>query len=148
MTIFEEILTTKLMIMKNMFFSIVLLIGTINFTHAQNESAQGVALAPDMEFETEEYDFGTIKQGVPVTADFGFKNAGAIPLVITQTKGSCGCTVADYTKGEIKPGGSGNISATYNAAALGAFNKTVTIFANIPEQTKVLRIKGEVVKEK
>jgi Protein of unknown function (DUF1573) len=42
------------------------------------------------------------------------------------------------------PGGSGFIKATYNAAAPGAFNKTVTVTANIESGFVQLTIKGEV----
>lgn len=90
------------------------------------------------------HDFGQIEKDVPVVASFEFVNQGNAPLVIISTQGSCGCTVSDYTKGEIMPGEKGLVTATYNAAKVGAFNKTVTVNANTMEGPIVLSIKGEV----
>lgn len=90
------------------------------------------------------HDFQKIQQGVPVTAEFEFTNIGDTPLMITQAKGSCGCTVPSYPKEPIAPGQTGIIKAQFNAASVGVFNKTVTITANTG-QPAVLTIKGEVV---
>ncbi|MDN5201876.1 DUF1573 domain-containing protein [Fulvivirgaceae bacterium BMA10] len=108
-------------------------------------SIESEVLAPTFNWESKEHDFGKIKHAVPVTAKFEFENTGSAPLVIQSAKGSCGCTVADYTKTAIKPGEKGFIKATYNAASLGAFNKTVTVTANTEDGPVVLKIKGEVV---
>ena len=91
------------------------------------------------------YDFGQIEKDNPVTAQFSFENTGDQSLMIINVKGSCGCTVADYTKGEIRPGELGEVTATYNAAKVGAFNKTVTVTASAGDEPIVLTIKGEVV---
>lgn len=95
-------------------------------------------------WELTTYDFGTIEQHKPAMAKFKFQNTGDQPLVIVSTKGSCGCTVADYTKGEILPGKYGEVSATYNAKKPGAFTKTVTVYANTGDEPIVLTIKGKV----
>jgi hypothetical protein len=91
------------------------------------------------------FDFGKIKINKPVTQEFIFTNTGDIPLVVSSVKASCGCTVADYTKDPIAPGAKGFVKATYNAASLGQFTKTVTVNANTEEGVAVLTIKGEVV---
>lgn len=91
------------------------------------------------------HDFGKIKKGVPVTKLFEFVNSGTETLKISKVKGSCGCTVTDYTKENIAPGEKGMVKATYNAAKIGTFSKTVTVTANTPEGNVVLHIKGEVV---
>ncbi len=90
------------------------------------------------------HDFGTIKQNVPVSHKFTFTNNGDAPLVISSVQASCGCTVADYSKDPIPPGAEGYVSATYNAATVGTFNKTVTVNANIAEGAVKLSIKGQV----
>jgi hypothetical protein len=91
------------------------------------------------------FDFGKIKQNVPVTHEFSFVNKGNAPLVISSVQASCGCTVAEYSKEAIGPGQKGFVKATYNAAKAGAFTKTVTINANTEETTVLLTIKGEVI---
>ncbi|MFZ6011242.1 MAG: DUF1573 domain-containing protein [Bacteroidota bacterium] len=91
------------------------------------------------------YDFGKIKVGVPVTYDFTFKNSGTVPLVISSVQASCGCTVTSYSKDPIEPAGKGFVKATYNAARVGQFTKTVTVNANTQQGLVQLTIKGEVV---
>lgn len=91
------------------------------------------------------HDFGKIKLNNPVTHEFTFTNTGDAPLVILTVKASCGCTVTEYTKIPIEPGAKGFVKATYNAAAVGVFNKTVTINANTDEGVVQLAIKGEVI---
>lgn len=93
------------------------------------------------------HDFGRIQQGKPVTAEFKFTNKGELPLIINSAKGSCGCTGVEYPKEPITPGATGVIKATYNAAALGAFNKSVTVESNAEGGTTTLYMKGQVQKE-
>jgi hypothetical protein len=92
-----------------------------------------------------EFNFGKIKVGVPVTYEFSFTNSGQIPLVISTVQASCGCTVTSYTKDPIEPGAKGFVKATYNAANVGQFTKTVTVNANTDEGVAQLTIKGEVI---
>lgn len=101
--------------------------------------------AAAFEWKAVSHDFGKIPQGKPVTAEFKFKNSGTVPLVISNAQGSCGCTVPEYTKEPIAPGKEGIIKATFNAAAGGPFNKTVTITANTEKGQETLTVKGEVV---
>jgi hypothetical protein len=93
------------------------------------------------------HDFGKIEQGKPVIHEFTFTNNGSTPLVISNVKGSCGCTVTDYTKDPVAPGKKGVVKATFNAAAIGTFNKSIRVTANVEGATETLFIKGEVVKE-
>ncbi len=90
------------------------------------------------------FDFGKIKQNEPVASTFDFVNTGTEPLVISSVKASCGCTVTDYTKDPIQPGAKGFVKATYNAAKVGQFTKTVTVNANTEDAIVLLTIKGEV----
>jgi len=92
-----------------------------------------------------DHNFGQIKQGKPVTAEFKFTNKGQDPLVISKAYGSCGCTGVEYPKEPIMPGVSGVIKATFNAAAAGTFNKTVTVESNAEGGLVTLNIHGEVV---
>lgn len=91
------------------------------------------------------FDFGQIKVKKPVTHEFSFVNAGSAPLVITSVQASCGCTVTKYSKEPISPGSSGFVTATYDAAKVGVFTKTVTVNANTDGGAVLLTIKGEVV---
>ena len=106
----------------------------------------GRDLAALFEWEETTHNFGKIAKDVPVTHEFSFTNRGETPLIISNVKGSCGCTVTDYTKESIAPGESGMVKATYNAAKVGTFHKTVKVTANTEDGPVVLSIKGEVLK--
>jgi hypothetical protein len=117
---------------------------------SQELMASSKALATTMKsakFNWDEtvYDFGKIEKDVAVTHKFTFTNSGDGSLVITAVKASCGCTVAEYSQDPIPAGEEGFVKATYNAAKVGLFTKTVTINANTESGTVVLTIKGEVI---
>jgi Protein of unknown function (DUF1573) len=99
----------------------------------------------EFKFNEEKHDFGKVPQGIPVTTVFEFTNIGIEPLILTEVKPTCGCTIADYTKTPVKSGEKGIIKITYNAAALAPFNKTIVVTSNAKTPTKYLNIVGEVV---
>lgn len=96
-------------------------------------------------FKEESFNFGDIEKGKPATHEFTFKNTSDQTILITNVKASCGCTTPNWTKTPIKPGESGNVTATYNAAHPGPFTKTVTVTTNDTDQNKILSIKGKVI---
>ena len=99
----------------------------------------------EMTFETDMHDFGTIEYAGNGTYEFKFVNTGKEPLIISDAKGSCGCTVPTYPKNTpIKPGASEVIKVTYDTKRAGNFTKTVTIHSNATSGDKVLTIKGHV----
>ncbi len=101
---------------------------------------------PAIQFETEKHDFGRIEKGVQAKYRFKFTNTGTSDLIINNVHASCGCTTPSWSKDPVKPGESGYIEASYNSnAGHGPFAKTVTVSTNIPNQTKVLTIQGEVI---
>lgn len=100
---------------------------------------------PELEFETKEHDFGIIKQGESVSYTFNFTNVGESGLVISQAKGSCGCTVPEWPKEEILPQEEGKIKVTFNSSGKsGIQTKTVTLVSNAIPNTTVLTIKAEI----
>lgn len=106
-----------------------------------------MAQKPDdvIKLNTDTYDFGKIKQGVPVTTYFEVTNISDRPVVIENVMPSCGCTTPEWSKGPIPPHTTAKIKVGYNAAAVMPFKKDVNIkLAGIPE-TKLIRITGEVL---
>ncbi|HKZ38897.1 MAG TPA: DUF1573 domain-containing protein [Chryseolinea sp.] len=101
--------------------------------------------APSFSWNLTAYDFGKIPLNKPVTHEFKFTNTGNAPLVISSVQASCGCTVTEYSKDPIAPGGEGFVKATYNASKVGVFSKSVTVNANAEESVVQLIIKGEVI---
>ncbi len=98
----------------------------------------------EFKFNEEKHDFGKIPQGKPVTTQFLFTNIGEEPLILTEVKPTCGCTIADYTKAPVKKGEQGIIKITYNAAVPGGFTKTIIVTSNARTPQKYLNIVGEV----
>jgi hypothetical protein len=109
-------------------------------------TSTGVAPAAAISFKELEFthDFGAIPQSTPVTYNFVFTNTGKLPLVLSNAVGSCGCTAAEWPKDAIPAGKTGVIKVTYNAAAAGTFDRTVTLTSNAANPTTVLHIKGDV----
>lgn len=104
---------------------------------------------PEFNFDQEEFQFGTVKQGEAVTHEFTFVNVGAEPLIITEAHGSCGCTVPQYPKTPIKNGEKGSIKVTFNTAGKqGMQDKTVTITSNAKTSPKVIHVKGTVLSKR
>lgn len=106
-------------------------------------SAMSIAIG-EFKFEKETHDFGTIAYNKPVSYEFTFNNVGDAPLMLLNVEPTCGCSVADYSKTPIKPGDSGKIKVTYNAAAKGPFTKSFIIKSNTKTPVKTLTIKGNV----
>ena len=99
-----------------------------------------------MVFENETIDYGSIAHNADGNRQFVFVNNGTKPLIITNTTGSCGCTVPTTPKEPIAPGAKGIIGVKYATDRVGAFTKTVTVTSNAEGQpTKVLTIKGTVL---
>jgi hypothetical protein len=142
--------------MKKIFLLAMLTVLGVTTSNAQeNKKAKSAsetkAVSPKLEgagmvFETETIDYGTIEHNAEGTRKFVFTNNGNKPLIITNTQGSCGCTVPTTPKEPIAPGAKGEIGVHYATDRVGAFTKTVTVTSNAEGQpTKVLTIKGTVL---
>ena len=134
--------------MKNLKISILALtLGLMSFSvvpNHKNTTVKTVTTSP-ISWKSETIDVGQIPQGTPKLIEFEFKNTGKTAVKITTVHGSCGCTATDYTKEAIAPGKTAIIKATYNAANMGVFTKTVTVTTSAEETPKVLTFKGTVV---
>ena len=106
---------------------------------------QTISVGSTISWTSEEIDLGEIKRNVPANIIFEFKNTGNTAVVISNVQGSCGCTTTNYTKTPVQPGETATIEATFNAANLGAFTKTVTVTTTADKTPKVLTFKGTVI---
>ena len=79
-------------------------------------------------------NFGSIQMGESKTVTFRLKNIGNKPLLLTNVKAGCGCTVADYTKGAIAPGAEGIVTGEFdsNKAQTGEVHKSIYVTTNTP----------------
>jgi hypothetical protein len=97
-------------------------------------------------FDSEIIDYGTIAHNAEPNRKFEFTNNGNKALIITNTQGSCGCTVPTAPKEPIAPGARGVIGVRYATDRVGPFTKTITVSSNAEGMpSKVLTIKGTVL---
>jgi hypothetical protein len=139
--------------MKKIFAAVALFLG-LGFTATAQEGGSVVPSidpnAPEMKFETEVVDFGTVKFDANGVREFKIKNVGKSPLTISNVQGQCGCTATTidgkpgWPQEPILPGKSASIKVKYDTKRPGPFEKNVTITSNAKEPSKVVKIKGVV----
>jgi cyclophilin family peptidyl-prolyl cis-trans isomerase len=126
--------------MKSIFALFFVIIGLNGYTQIE----KGAKIL----FNKETHDYGIIKYNADPYCVFEFKNTGNEALLITEARGSCGCTVPEWPKEPIAPGATGMLKVTYDTKRVGSFQKSVTITSNaVNDPVKVVNIKGEVLPE-
>lgn len=101
--------------------------------------------AQSISFSQDKIDYGVIKKGSDGNKIFKFTNTGDKPLIISNVKSSCECSVPSWPRIPILPGKSGEINVKYNTKNLGKFSKSIEVYSNDPKVSrKILKIKGEV----
>ncbi len=109
--------------------------------------ASSAIAQPRLSSNKETHNFGQIEWKHPVNVEYTITNTGDKPLVLTNVTTSCACSVASWTKTPIAPGEKGTVSATFDAKALGHFEKNIGIYSNAQPSLVYLRFVGEVVEE-
>ena len=117
--------------------ALMALVAFIGFT-AQAQQAK-------ISFKEDTVDYGNIAKGSDGVRVFEFTNTGDAPLIISDVKSSCGCTVPKKPDGPIAPGASSTIQVKYDTNRVGPIRKTVTVYSNASEPMVALKIKGEVM---
>ncbi|WP_420321845.1 DUF1573 domain-containing protein [Flagellimonas sp.] len=120
---------------------LMLFVGLLSLgTYAQEATAK-------IEFKSETIDYGEIAKGSDGVRVFEFTNTGTAPLVISNVKSSCGCTIPKKPEDPILPGKTGQIQVKYDTNRVGPIRKAITVTSNAATATKVLKIKGTVKAE-
>ena len=119
---------------------IVSVIALAGFAQTGAKKAEDV-----VKFKEVRHNFGKIKQGVPVTYDFEFLNVGNEPVIIETATASCGCTTPTWPQQPVMKTKGDKIKAGFNAAAPGAFEKTVFVKIKGVDVPYELKIAGEVL---
>ena len=130
------------------YFLISLLI-TVSLFSCKNKSereldAAKAAAVDSVNFTTVQWidsivKFGTINKGDKIDIKFRCKNTGDKPLILTNARPTCGCTVSDYTKQPIAPGAEGLITATFDSKKVGTsgdVRKTIIVNTNTKNGTE------------
>jgi hypothetical protein len=117
---------------------IIALIAFIGLTQQANAQAK-------IEFKTDIIDYGEITKGSDGLRIFEFTNTGNAPLIVSNVKSSCGCTVPSKPDGPVAPGESSTIEVKYDTKRIGPIRKTVTVYSNADQPIVSLKIKGKVL---
>ena len=102
---------------------------------------------PQMAFKHTHLNLGRVVQGTKVDSSYSFTNVGGGPLVITDVRGSCGCTVGkDWPKQPVKPGERATIRISFDSEGrTGHQEKTVTVVANTSPPSNILTLTADVI---
>lgn len=110
---------------------------------AQNAQANNPN-APVVTFDKLVHDYGDIDQNADGRCEFKFTNDGKEPLILSNVRSSCGCTVPEWPRQPILPGQSEIIKVKYDTKRVGMINKSISVYSNASESPITLRIKGKV----
>jgi len=133
--------------MKKFFISFALIVTATLISCAQNAEGDKENNPVEITFEETTHDYGTIPLNGDGTYAFEFKNTGKEPLILSNVRSSCGCTVPKWPREPIEVGETGKISVKYNTRTAGKFSKSVTVYSNASNSPVVLRITGVVEKK-
>ena len=108
---------------------------------AAAERDEAATKFPVMQFDKTDHDFGEIEKGKSVETTFSYTNVGDAPLVITDIKSSCGCTVPqNWSRDPLAPGETGEFTVQYNGSGMNKITKTITVTANTEKGKEVVKI--------
>lgn len=120
--------------------SAVAKVNSENVTKAAERDAV-VGDFPAITFDKSEHDFGEIENGTPVETTFSYTNTGKAPLVVTNIKSTCGCTVPQgWSKEPLAPGQSSQFTVKFNGKGANKISKTVTVTANTEKGKEQVKI--------
>ena len=120
---------------------LVLFIAFFSYTLVHSQE-----MKPEISFEKTVIDYGTVNKGDNGVREFVFKNSGNAPLIISNVKSTCGCTIPKKPEKPILPGESEKIQVKYDTKRVGFIRKSITVTSNAASSpTTILKIKGQVV---
>ena len=132
--------------MKKVFLALALVAGLAFSGKSQEVTTPNIdPNAPELKFDSETIDYGTLEYDGNTLREFKFKNTGKSPLILSNVQVQCGCTNVDgWPKEPIAPGKAATFKVKYDSKRVGKFDKKITVTSNAKNPTVVLTIKGEV----
>lgn len=111
-----------------------------NVEKAAERDAQAIVF-PAVTFDKTTHDFGEIMNGTPVETVFSYTNTGKSPLVVTDIKSTCGCTVPQgWSREPLAPGASSQFTVKFNGKGANKVSKTITLTTNTEKGREQVRI--------
>lgn len=113
-------------------------------TPTSDGTSKGVA---ELKLDVDMIDLGQMTQGEQVNYDLGFTNIGEGPLVLTDVRASCGCTVGkNWPREPVAPGKKGSIEVSFNSEGKSGFKEsTISIVANTRPATTTVVLKANII---
>lgn len=133
--------------MKNVLFIALTFVLSLQLNAQDKVEVNTNPNAPVISFESNVVDYGDVAKGSDGVRYFNFTNGGKEPLIISNVRSSCGCTIPQYPKTPIGPGQDSQIKIDYDTDRVGPFRKTVTIFSNVVGSSMTVTVKGRVLAE-
>jgi len=102
-------------------------------------------------FNEMEHEFPPTEKGNELQHSFFFVNNGSSPLILTNVRGTCGCTNVEYPEDPINPGDKGMITADVNNSSkpIGKkFSVRVFVESNAQEPKMTLKLSGVTLEAK
>ncbi len=98
-------------------------------------SGQTPAPQPRLICDEPLFDFGVRPNSVEVEHDFIIRNAGDVPLVVSQVRSGCGCTLAHLSQSTIAPGSNAVLSTRLTLRGIvGPKRTSLYLHTNDPEK--------------
>ena len=108
-------------------------------------SQEGLIKKAEITFDKTIINYGTIDKGANGVRDFVFTNTGNAPLIISNVKSTCGCTIPKKPEKPILPGESDKIQVKYDTKRIGFIRKSISVTSNASNPSVVLKITGQVI---
>jgi len=94
------------------------------------------------------FNFGKVTDGEKVEYNYRFINSGNKPLIISDAKASCGCTVPEKPDAPIPPGQTGFLKVVFSSKGrVGDVHKEIVVTSNAYPAFPTLKLTGEVIPE-
>ncbi len=112
-----------------------------NATTTANATTAAEQPKTEMSFDRVLHDFGSINNGERQETTFTYTNTGDKPLIVTDIKSTCGCTVPkNWNKSPLAPGESSTFTVNFDGKGANKVSKTINVFANTPKTKESVRI--------
>jgi hypothetical protein len=121
-----------------MFVAVILTAAVATNSEARNAMIE--AVNGFIKFNKTEHDFGTINQGEKVSYTFTYVNETDEPIILTDVRAGCGCTMPEWSRAPLMKGKKGELKVVFNSAGkINEFYKQVYVTSNRGKDTIVVK---------
>lgn len=112
-----------------------------------NAQTVTISSGPQIVFDKETHDFGEVFMYGDGNCVFKFSNTGNEPLILTDVRAGCGCTVPEWPREPLLPGDTATIRVRYTTLnRVHQINRSIVVTSNAKNKpTQVLRLIGNVI---